>query len=81
MFRKNRRRRLDVDNHIPAIVSRHDLTNALQKANVLEQPLLTNDAHQLPNLEFTTGNFIVSMAVIAYRQEPGYSLRLIAGGR
>jgi hypothetical protein len=34
IFRKNHCRRLDVDNHVPAIMSQHDLTDALQRANV-----------------------------------------------
>lgn len=55
IFRKNRCRRLDVDNHVPAIVSRQDLANALQKANIPQRSLLTNDFHQLPQLWFTAG--------------------------
>jgi Protein of unknown function (DUF3723). len=55
VFRKNRCRRLDVDNHIPAIVSRLDLANALRRANIPQQSLLTNDAHQLPRLGFMAG--------------------------
>lgn len=31
IFRKNRCRRLDIDNHVPAIVSQQDLSLALQK--------------------------------------------------
>ncbi|KAJ5660666.1 uncharacterized protein N7484_000038 [Penicillium longicatenatum] len=34
VFRKNSCRRLDVSNHVPAVVSQQDLTNALRKANV-----------------------------------------------
>ena len=55
IFHKNRCRRLDVDNHVPAIVSRPDLANALQKANIPQRSLLTNDSHQLPQLGFTAG--------------------------
>ncbi|KAI1829420.1 hypothetical protein DTO006G1_9636 [Penicillium roqueforti] len=55
IFRKNRCRRLDVDNHVPTIVSQHDLTNALRKANVPQQSLLTNVAHQIPQLAFVVG--------------------------
>jgi hypothetical protein len=55
IFRKNSCRRLDVDNHVPAIVSQHDLTDALRKANVPQQSLLTNDAHQIPRLKFPAG--------------------------
>ncbi|KAJ5982692.1 hypothetical protein N7451_012792 [Penicillium sp. IBT 35674x] len=55
VFRKNSCRRLDVNNHVPAVVSQQDLTNALRKANVTRQSLLTNDAHQLPRLAFMMG--------------------------
>jgi hypothetical protein len=55
IFRKNRCRRLDVDNHVPAIVSQHDLTDALRKANVPLQSLLTKNAHQIPYLVFVAG--------------------------
>jgi hypothetical protein len=55
IFRKNRCRRLDVDNHVPAIVSQHDLAAALRKANVPQQSLLTSNASQIPSLEFVTG--------------------------
>lgn len=55
VFRKNQCRRLDVDNHVPATVSRQDLANALQKANVPQQSLLNNDPHQFPRLGFTEG--------------------------
>lgn len=55
IFRKNRCRRLDVDNHVPAIVSQYDLTDALRKANISQQSLLTNDAHQIPHLAFVAG--------------------------
>ncbi|OQE08443.1 hypothetical protein PENFLA_c096G09476 [Penicillium flavigenum] len=55
IFRKNRCRRLDVDNHVPTIVSQHDITNALRKANVPQQSLLTNVAHQIPQLAFVVG--------------------------
>ncbi|KAA8652086.1 DUF3723 domain-containing protein [Aspergillus tanneri] len=55
IFRKNRCRRLDVDNHVPAIVSCQDLAAALRKANVPQQLLLTNDPHQCPQLRFAAG--------------------------
>lgn len=55
IFRKNRCRRLDVDNHVPAIVSRRDLAVALQKANISERSLLTNDPHHFPELMFAAG--------------------------
>lgn len=55
VFRKNSCHRLDVNNHVPAVVSQQDLTSALRKANVTRQSLLTNDAHQLPRLAFLMG--------------------------
>ncbi|GAA87890.1 hypothetical protein AKAW_06004 [Aspergillus luchuensis IFO 4308] len=55
IFRKNHCRRLDIDNHVPAIVSQQDLADALRKANVPQQSLLTNDAHQCPQLGFAAG--------------------------
>ncbi|RHZ60740.1 DUF3723 domain-containing protein [Aspergillus thermomutatus] len=55
IFRKNRCRRLDVDNHVPAIVSQEDLAVALRKADVPQRALLTNDPHQLPQLRFAAG--------------------------
>ncbi|CEO59622.1 hypothetical protein PMG11_04291 [Penicillium brasilianum] len=55
IFLKNRCRRLDVDNHVPAILSPRDLTEALRKANVPQQSLLTNNAHQIPHLVFVAG--------------------------
>ncbi|GFF50438.1 hypothetical protein IFM46972_09044 [Aspergillus udagawae] len=55
IFRKNRCRRLDVDNHVPAIVSQGDLADALRNANVSERALLTNDPHQLLQLRFAAG--------------------------
>lgn len=56
IFRKNHYRRLDVDNHIPAIVSRQDLATALRKKNIPQRSLLTNNPHQSPQLEFATGH-------------------------
>lgn len=55
IFRKNRCRRLDVDNHVPAIVSQQDLANALRKANIPQRSLLTDDSHRFPHLAFTAG--------------------------
>lgn len=55
IFRKNQCRRLDVDNHVPAIVSRQDLADALRKANIPQPRLLTNDPRQCPRLEFVVG--------------------------
>lgn len=56
IFRKNRCRRLNVDNHVPAIVSQQDLALALQKANVPRRSLLTNDPQQFPQLGFAVGH-------------------------
>lgn len=55
IFRKNRCRRLDVDNHVPAIVSRQDLADALRKAGTSQRSLLTNNPYQSPQLGFLTG--------------------------
>lgn len=55
VFRKNRCRRLDVDNHVPAVVSPQVLAEALRKANVPQQSLLTNEPHQSPQLGFAVG--------------------------
>jgi hypothetical protein len=55
IFRKNRCRRLDVQNHVPATVSRHNLADALQKANVHQEALLTTEGRQIPRLEFMAG--------------------------
>lgn len=55
IFLKNCCHCLDVDNHVPVIVSRPDLANALQKVNIPQWSLLTNDSHQLPQLGFTAG--------------------------
>ncbi|RAK94832.1 uncharacterized protein BO80DRAFT_420270 [Aspergillus ibericus CBS 121593] len=55
IFRKNQCRRLDVDNHVPAIVSRQDLADALRKANIPQPSLLTNDPRQCPRLGFGVG--------------------------
>jgi hypothetical protein len=58
VFRQNRCRRLDVDNHVPAIVSPHDLADALRKANLSQQSLLTTDARQLPRISFLEGQLL-----------------------
>ncbi|KAJ6112292.1 hypothetical protein N7523_002114 [Penicillium sp. IBT 18751x] len=55
IFRQNRCRRLDVGNHVPAIVSPHDLADALRKANVTQESLLTTDARQIPHIGFLEG--------------------------
>ena len=48
IFHKNCCHCLDVNNHVPVIVSWQDLANALQKANIPQRLLLTNNSHQLP---------------------------------
>jgi hypothetical protein len=58
VFRQNRCRRLDVNNHVPAIVSPHDLADALRKANISQQSLLTTDARQLPRIGFLEGQLL-----------------------
>lgn len=55
IFRQNRCRRLDVDNHVPAVVSPHDLADALRKANAQHESLLTTDPRQLPRIDFLEG--------------------------
>ena len=55
VFRQNQCRRLDVDNHVPAIVSPRDLADALRKANTQQESLLTTDARQLPRIDFLEG--------------------------
>jgi len=55
VFHKNRCRRLDVDNHVPATVSRQDLADALRQANVPQRSLLTNNPHHFPQLGFAPG--------------------------
>lgn len=58
VFRKNRCRRLDVDNHVPAIVSPHNLAGALRKANVSRHSLLTTDSSTLPRIDFPEGQLL-----------------------
>ena len=56
IFRKNRCRRLDIDHHVPSFVSHHDLNLALQRANVPQGSLLTNDPRHFPLLGFIPGH-------------------------
>ncbi|KAJ5569140.1 hypothetical protein N7450_011626 [Penicillium hetheringtonii] len=81
IFRKNRCRRLDVHNHVPATVSRHDLSEALQKANLSQQSLLPADGRHPPRLEFQTGQLWGLHG--RHRVQAGMEvfLRRIAGGR
>ncbi|KOC13279.1 hypothetical protein AFLA70_368g000561 [Aspergillus flavus AF70] len=55
IFRKNRCRRLDVENRIPVIVARNDLSTALQQAEVTAGALMTKSAKHLPSLRFPSG--------------------------
>jgi hypothetical protein len=55
IFRKSRCRRLDVDNHVPAVVSRQDLTGSLQRAGVPASALMTKHPEQFPVLQFSPG--------------------------
>ncbi|PKX88865.1 uncharacterized protein P174DRAFT_435589 [Aspergillus novofumigatus IBT 16806] len=55
IFYKNRCHQLNVDNHIPIIMSQGDLAGALWNMNVSQRALLTNDPHQLPQLQFMAG--------------------------
>lgn len=58
VFRQNSCQRLDVENHVPAIVSLHDLADALRKANLSQQSLLTTDARQIPRISFAKGQLL-----------------------
>jgi hypothetical protein len=55
IFRKEGCRRLDVQNHAPAIVSRQHLQTALQEARVTTQALMTNTPEFYPHLQFPVG--------------------------
>ena len=55
IFRKNRCRRLDVENRIPVIVARNDLSTALEQAEVTAGALMTKSAEHLPSLRFPSG--------------------------
>lgn len=55
VFRKNRCRRLDVQNYVPATVSRQHLAEALQKANLSQESLMAIDNRHLPWLDFQAG--------------------------
>ncbi|KAJ5643579.1 uncharacterized protein N7484_006086 [Penicillium longicatenatum] len=57
VLRKNRCRRLDVNNNDPEVVSQQVLTNALWKANATPQSLLTKDAHKITRLTFMMRQF------------------------
>lgn len=56
IFNKDGCRRLDVRNHVTAIVSRHHLNVALHSAWLRPQSLISNPPDQHPYLHFPTGN-------------------------
>ncbi|CAG7925989.1 unnamed protein product [Penicillium olsonii] len=58
VFRQNSCQRLEVENHVPATVSLHDLADALRKANLSQQSLLTTDARQIPRISFAKGQLL-----------------------
>lgn len=56
VFNRDGCRRLDVRNHITAVVPRQHLDAALHSARVSPQSLMTNSSDQYPHLRFPTGN-------------------------
>jgi hypothetical protein len=52
IFREEGCQNRTLAHHVPAIVSRHHLDAALQKANVSARALLTNPASEMPRLRF-----------------------------
>lgn len=48
-------RRLDIRNHIPAIINQQDLDSALRVSGTLEGVLPTNLQHEYPELDFWAG--------------------------
>ncbi|PWY75290.1 hypothetical protein BO94DRAFT_474450, partial [Aspergillus sclerotioniger CBS 115572] len=52
IFHKNQYHHLNIDNHILVIISQQDLTNTLQKTNIL---LLTNNPQPCPQLGLGIG--------------------------
>lgn len=56
IFSRDGCRRLDVRNHITAVVSRQHLSDALHSARVSRQSLMTNSTGRPPHLQFPTGN-------------------------
>ncbi|KAJ5198755.1 uncharacterized protein N7498_007872 [Penicillium cinerascens] len=55
IFRKHRCRRLDIENHVPAIVSREGFEEALHKAHISAEDLSASSANTLPLLRFPAG--------------------------
>lgn len=52
IFRQDRCRRLEVQNHVPAVVSKQSLETALRGAQVTARELLTSTPDQFPHLHF-----------------------------
>lgn len=58
VFRTDRCRRLDVKNHIPAITSRQDLNDALERARIPRGSLMTGFTDQSPLIRFSPGKLL-----------------------
>ena len=56
VFDKEGCRRLDIYNHVSAVVSRQHLHEALQAARVSTADLLTDQPSRYPHLHFSTGS-------------------------
>lgn len=56
VFNRDGCRRLDLRNHITAVVSRQHLNEALHSARLSPQALIANHSDQHPRLQFPTGN-------------------------
>lgn len=55
VFSKEGCRRLDVPNHVTAVVSSHSLDDALQKARVSAAQLMSDTSDGYPHLQFPSG--------------------------
>lgn len=55
IFDKEGCRRLDVCNHVTAVVSRRHLLDALRAARVIEADMTTNQPNRYPHLQFSAG--------------------------
>lgn len=58
IFRKNRCRRLDIDNFVPVAVSRIALADALQRSEVSARTLLLSSGRDIPFLTFSRGQLL-----------------------
>lgn len=56
LFRKKRCRRLNVENYVPVIVSRRDLTEALKCAGISQASLTISSPNEFPLVQFSPGN-------------------------